>query len=673
MHFGKRNIAISNLFLAFVMTAFVAVPLAGTLWHGTHQTESDVEKRQLAGLPAWPAGLQMWTKFPKGFDAYARDQFGFRDDLLQGYTWLMASVFHQSTSDRAFVGRDGWLYFTGNDSLVDMRGISPYTEAELRNDVEQINARGQLLAVRGIRYGFVVFPDKHTVYPQFLPRGVYAGFEHRRLNALDTAVAQTGRDYYFDATDALRRDAARSPFRLYYKSDTHWNPWGAYLGYEAWVAASGRQLNLRPFDYRFDQFRTARQSLRGDLSKISGYYPHDPNIYPPAGAGCQSAEPWSVSNGMLHRLNTIARHMRTADCGGNGTALVLHDSFLDSIERYVTANFKRSRLIWNYPADQDFGWLVDQLHPDTVVIERVERLMRHLRPLDLDALVQELGVVGESATIDDHGGLKIGNGNNRKALSNESAIGGLDRVVRTGGQIYVEGWVRLGHSPPAAVIAISDGKVVGEAPVMLYRPDTPAVKDDPPLRWSGFRLRMPASAINQGFRMLRFYWVNFDTYGRFALNNQAQQKLSAANEMEVGMLQGRVGENAAGELIVAGSSTMSLHDGGPAMGSLDQISRKGGFVRLVGWAGLGEVPASKVIAVVDGRVIGEAPVVLRRIDVANAYRNPKMMWSGFEMRFPARALGQGGKALRLYFVSADRFGKYSMDKEDRGRLRAVLE
>ena len=136
MHFGKRNIAISNLLLAFVMTAFVAVPLPGTLWRGTRQTESDVEKRQLAGLPAWPTSLQMWTKFPKAFDAYARDQFGFRDDLLKGYTWLMASVFRQSTSDRAFVGRDGWLYFTGNESLADMRGTSPYTEAELRNDVE---------------------------------------------------------------------------------------------------------------------------------------------------------------------------------------------------------------------------------------------------------------------------------------------------------------------------------------------------------------------------------------------------------------------------------------------------------------------------------------------------------------------------------------------------------
>jgi len=673
MRFGQRNIAVSNLLLAFAMTALVAVPFAGALWHGTHSDESSVEKRRLAALPAWPMSLQAWTKFPKAFDAWAHDQFGFRDDLLKGYTWLMASVFHQSTSDRAFVGRDGWLYFAGNDGLADMRGASPYTETELRNDVEQINGRGELLAVRGIRYGFVVFPDKHTVYPQFLPRGVYAGFDHRRLNALDAAMEQTGRDYYFDATDALRRDAARSPFRLYYKSDTHWNSWGAYLGYEAWVTASGKRLGLRPFDYRFDQFRTAHQSLRGDLSKISGNRPYDPDIYPPAGAGCESVEPWNVSSEMLHRLNTIARHMRTAECGGDGTALILHDSFLDSMERYVTDNFKRSWLIWNYPDDKNFGWLVDQLHPRTVLVERIERLMLHLRPVDLDALVRELGVVGESATVDNHGSLAIGSGNNRKALSHESAVGGLDRVVRAGGQVYVEGWARLGHSPPGAVIAVSDGKVVGEAPVTLYRANAPAVQRDSALKWSGFRLRMPASAVNPDVQMLRFYLVNFDTYGVLVLNNQDQQRLSTANELEVGMLHGRVIENAAGELVVAGNGTVDLHDAGSAMGSLDQIAREGDFVHFVGWAGLGEAPASKVIAVVDGRVIGEAPVILRRTDVANAYQNPNMTWSGFEMRFPARALGHDGKALRLYFVSADRFGKYSMNGGDRERLRAALE
>ena len=670
MHIAGRDIAVSNLLLTLAMAAFVAVPLAGALWHGTRPAESNVEKRRLAGLPAWPTSLQAWTKFPKAFDAWAHDQFGFRDDLLQGYRWLMASVFHQSTSDRAFVGREGWLYFAGNDGLADMRGVSSYTDAQLRNDVEQINARGELLAVRGIRYGFVVFPDKHTAYPQFLPGGVYAGFEHRRLNALDTAMAQTGRDYYFDATDVLRRDAMHSSFPLYYKSDTHWNPWGAYLGYEAWVAASGTKLGLRPFNYSFDQFRMAHRSLNGDLSKMSGYHPYDPDIYPPAGAGCESAAPWNVPNAMLRSLNTIASHMRIAECGGTGTALILHDSFLDSIERYVTDDFKRSWLVWNYPGDKDFGWLIDKWHPDTVLVERVERLMHYLRPVDFDALVRELGVVGESASFDSHGQLLIGSGDNRKELSHESIAGGLDRVVRDGDQMHVEGWVRIGDASPVAVIAVLDGKVVGEAPVTLYRADVAASQHDPKLMWSGFRMGLPVDVSGRSGQTLRFYCVGYDSYGEFSLIARDDQKLKHAEARSGGWVGAHVAVDANGNLEVANRGV--LQNGGQISGSLDRIVRDGDFVQLSGWAGLNGSPASNVIAVMDDQVIGEAPVIVRRVDVANAYQNPQMTWSGFQLRLPARAIGRDGRGLRLYFINADRVGQYPMKDNDRKRLQAVL-
>lgn len=671
MRFGQRNIAVSNLLLAFAMAAFVAVPLAGALWHGTRPAESSVEKRKLAGLPAWPTSSRMWKKFPKAFDAWAHDQFGFRGDLLKGYTWLMASVFHQSTSDRAFVGRDGWLYFTGDGSLADMQGLSSYTETQLRNDVEQINARGELLAVRGIRYGFVVFPDKHTVYPQFLPRGMYAGFDRRRLNALDAAMAQTGHDYYFDASNALRRDAKDSPFQLYYKSDTHWNPWGAYLGYRAWVAHAGTRLDLRPFDYSFNQFRNPHRSASGDLSKMSGYHPYDPDIYPPAGAGCGRTAPWVVPATILRRLNTIASHMRTAECGGTGIALILHDSFLDSIERYVTDNFKRSWLVWDYPEDKNFGWLVDTLHPDTVLIERVERLMSRFPQTDPEMLVTELGVVGESIKLGVDGNFSIGNNLNPKVRTRGAIGGAIDRVVRGGDLVYIEGWAYMGDVPPAAIIAVLDGKIIGEAPVSLYRGDVATSRHDSNLTWSGFRMELPADALARSDKTLRWYVVNLDDYGEFTMIAEDGRKLKQVATRTAELSGAQVRLLAGGNLEL--SDDVVLENGGQPLGSLDQIVRDGDFVRLVGWAELRGSPASNVIAVMDGRIVGEAPVTLRRVDVANAHKDPKMMWSGFEMRVPASMMRPNGKGLRLYFISADHFGLYSLRDSDRERLRAVLD
>lgn len=670
MRLGQHNIAVSNLLLAFAMAAFVVVPLAGALWHGTRPAESNMEKRQLAGLPAWPTSSRMWKKFPKAFDAWAHDQFGFRDDLLKGYTWLMASVFHQSTSYRAFVGRDGWLYFTGDGGLADMQGKGTYTAAELRNDVAQINARGELLAARGIRYGFVVFPDKHTVYPQFLPRGVYAGFDHRRLNALDAAMAQTGHAYYFDASNALRRDAQGSPFQLYYKSDTHWNPWGAYLGYEAWVAASGARLGLRSFEYSFGQFRIPHRSASGDLAKMSGYRPYDPDIYPPAGAGCGRTTPWAVPAAALHRLETIASHMRTADCGGIGTALILHDSFLDSIERYVTSNFKQSRLIWNYPDDRNLGWLVDKLHPDTVLVERVERLMSKFPETDSATLVRELGSVGQSAKLDADDDLLIGNSLNPKARTPDVAEGTIDRTVRDGDRMYIEGWVHTADVPSAVIVGVLNGKVIGEAPVALYRGDVTTSRHDSDLAWSGFRMELPGEALAQDDKALRWYTVNLDSYGTLTLTSGDGRGLKEVATRAAELPEAQVGAVASGDLKLPDGAI--LKNAGQAKGSLDQIVRDGDFVRLAGWAELERSPASNVIAVMNGRVVGEASVTLRRADVANAQKSPNMMWSGFEMRLPVGMMGRDGKGLRLYFVSSNHFGLYSLRDADQERLRAVL-
>jgi len=217
---------------------------------------------------------------------------------------------------------------------------------------------------------------------------------------------------------------------------------------------------------------------------------------------------------------------------------------------------------------------------------------------------------------------------------------------------------------------VLDGKVVGEAPVTLYRADVAASRHDPKLMWSGFRMGLPVDALGRSGQTLRFYCVGFDSYGEFSLTARDDQKLKHAEAQSGGWVGAHVAVDANGNLEVANHGV--LQNGGQTSGSLDQIVRDGDFVQLSGWAGLKGSPASNVIAVMDDQVVGEAPVTIRRVDVANAYKDPQMTWSGFQLRLPARAMERDGKGLRLYFVDADRFGQYSMKDSDRKRLQAVL-
>lgn len=522
----KPSVAATDLLPTLILLAFMFVPLLGAIWVGARQANSAVEKRVLAGMPAWPASFKQWMAFPKAFDAFARDRFGFRGQLLHGYKWIVAGVFHDSASSGAFVGRQGWLYVTGSGSLADMQGISDYTPAQLVNDVQQINARGELLAVRRIRYGFVVFPDKHTIYPQFLPRGLYGGFDRRRLNALDSAMAGTGHDYFFDATDALRRAAPSSPFRLYFKSDTHWNWWGRYLGYRAWVDAGGGRLGLRRIDYRFDEFRHSSRQIEGDLSLMSGYSPHDPEIKPPLDAGCWNIRPWQVSAQMLAWANTVTERMQVAHCQGRGNALVFHDSFLP--EKLVVAGYARAWLAKGYPDDVGFGHLVDALRPDVVLVQRVERGMDDFPRTDLAALVRELGVIGEAAKIDAAGRLVIGTQPGAFARPVREVAVALDQVLRVGDNVQLSGWARSGDRSPAAVLAVADGRVVAEAPLTLPRPDVAKASGNARLAWSGFQLDIPVAAVRGVQDVPHLYFVGFDDYGTYQATAAFKQRLQVA-------------------------------------------------------------------------------------------------------------------------------------------------
>jgi len=240
--------------------------------------------------------------------------------------------------------------------LADMQGADPYTDAQLRNIVQQINARGELLEAMHIRFGFVVAPDKHTVYPQFLPKGVYGKFAQRRLSALDRAMAETGHAYYTDISDALREASVTSPWWLYYKSDTHWNHWGAYLGYQAWAQASESWLDLHRFDYGFGQFWFPPGSIHGDLGTMSGYQPFDRDIKPAMAYPCTLSN-WNAPKAIRRTLRFPSNHFRTATCSGSGTALVIRDSFMEGMAPYLAGNFQRMWSIWAYPDDAKFGAL----------------------------------------------------------------------------------------------------------------------------------------------------------------------------------------------------------------------------------------------------------------------------------------------------------------------------
>src|SRR5579862_5989784 len=94
--------------------------------------------------------------------------------------------------------------------------------------------RQQWLSAKGIKFLFVVAPDKESVYPEFLPPTIKSTSAQLAVDQLARYLRETHSSVdLLSLREPLLDARTREQERLYYKQDSHWNSLGAYYGYEA--------------------------------------------------------------------------------------------------------------------------------------------------------------------------------------------------------------------------------------------------------------------------------------------------------------------------------------------------------------------------------------------------------------------------------------------------------
>ena len=104
-----------------------------------------------------------------------------------------------------------------------------------------LEERGTGSSAEGIHYLVLLAPDKHTIYPEYIP----GRYEHvspaTRFDQFYDYLRQHTRLDLVDLRTPLRR--AKSHERLYLRRDTHWNDRGAFIGYQTIIAALSRSVS----------------------------------------------------------------------------------------------------------------------------------------------------------------------------------------------------------------------------------------------------------------------------------------------------------------------------------------------------------------------------------------------------------------------------------------------
>jgi hypothetical protein len=357
---GSRaiNIAWACAFLAILFLPLVLMPFESNRVRET-------EKRTAAPMPSFIE----YEKFAKAFEAWFDDRFGLRSILISSYRQVLFELGLSSSGTRkAIRGVDNWHYFSGGgleDTILDFKGAVRFSADELDRLETYFREWNQWLSDRGIEFHVMIAPNKVSIYPEFLPRGIKQGPSEKRIGPLLKRLASSELSPVFPREKILKRKSDEHD--LYFKWDTHWNGIGAFFGYRVFFEESGLDRPLPEANVRF--LRSLRD--HGDLARLLGITNDerdvDYEIRLSEGHWAKPLGDWKFAHGQQNRFE-----MKSATLG---KALVFHDSFMGPLIPLFARHFRSSAFYFEPYLDKE---AIETEMPDIVILEFAERLAHGL-------------------------------------------------------------------------------------------------------------------------------------------------------------------------------------------------------------------------------------------------------------------------------------------------------
>ena len=366
-------------------SAFVALIALPLMLQVTNLDPLDIdENRELAAMPEtfdWAAP----GTYTSAFDTYYQDHFGWRSALIKAHARFKI-FFGVSPSDKVIIGREGWLFYTGNKVVENYRRLRPYKPYQLERTRQHLEAKRDWLNARSIEYLYVVAPDKHTIYSEYIPARISTKPEPSRLDQLINYLGEKSDFKIVDLRKAMLD--AKSSRRLYHKTDSHWNLHGAKIGYDK--IAERLEMKFPEFsptpdeDFEF-YWNTDVPGDLGDIIGIDGMYSEERVQYKLKSGACRKKFKSEVSQSLLERQSVVTS---AAGCEtGQLTVLMFRDSYGDAPINFMRQDFQRIEHVsqkFNPEIVEDY---LTKRQPDVVIELYVERLMvRIARPAEIERL-----------------------------------------------------------------------------------------------------------------------------------------------------------------------------------------------------------------------------------------------------------------------------------------------
>lgn len=359
--------------LAVAWIVALWLPLAQMVFRLVPEGQAVTENRRKAAAPRLQGrGLQAFETFRKSFEKYFNDWFGFRDGLIRVHNQLHVRGLRTSPVRTVVIGKEGWLFYNAQDgvNLPDYCGLKPFTEKELDAIERNLTVTRDELRRRGIAFAVLIAPNKHTIYPEYLPDRIRSLAGTTRLDQLAERVSRRPDLPLVDVRQTLQAGKAREP--LYFRKDTHWNSYGAHLATRE-LLASLERAGFRAAPARDGNPGPEYDGTpKSDLSEMLGLSAEarEQDVLPRSRAGART----TVTVLPLRKGKPRGQETITCETGGNSARfLLLRDSFGMAVSPGLCRDFAYGA---SYYGNRVVETVLDLERPDVVVLEVVERYLR---------------------------------------------------------------------------------------------------------------------------------------------------------------------------------------------------------------------------------------------------------------------------------------------------------
>ena len=305
---------------------------------------SDLERRQLNQFPAFSLSQLIQNKWTADYDSYTKDQVVFRDTWMKLQSLSERLLFQKVEIGGAVIGKNDALF-------TKMFGLT--------NNEEKLLNKNTLLVQQFAenfpgKVTLMLAPSASLIYQEELPAGTPMLDEN---TALDTIFDAVGQDHVLDLRQPF--EAAKAD-KLYYSTDHHWTTWGAYLAYRQFCSREGLdplEVTQQDFTQVPDFYGTTyAKALYWKTQPDTLDYLELPNQLTVWNIDSQLNLTESFTAGLYdtEKFDTVDKYAAflygnngytTIQGNGEGSILVVKDSYANSFVPFLCANYERIGVI----------------------------------------------------------------------------------------------------------------------------------------------------------------------------------------------------------------------------------------------------------------------------------------------------------------------------------------